>query len=797
MSWYHGLSSHPRCPACVDIPYLAPWAGCDHIPRFSGDDGSTHVPRDVYKEMQDQAAEHRDEQRRKEVRNVCAQLQEALKLRERYLRLELERAAVDESLPPDDPWSPPPWGGRPHGHEMRDGVVHVWDPEDSEQTPVYRMPPSLEQYSRDQTRLAQICSDAAVNAFCHQRLQKLEARFELHLIENQHHEVAEQRAVPHRDFYNLRKVDTHVRLAAAMNQKHLLRFIKKKARVSPHDVVATGTDGKARTLAQVFDELGISPQNLSLDALGMHADGGSRFDRESSGHDELGKSRLREIFLCSDNLLRGRYLAELTRELFDDLEESKYQNSEYRLSIDGRSRDEWDALAAWVVDHRLHSPNNRWLVQIPRLRAPRQVTGTLQMQSFEEMLRNIFLPLFEVSIDPASHPKLHLMLQQRVGLDCVGDDECYYLYANLYVLNQLRAAQGLSQLCFRPHAGEAGELGPLHAAFLTARGISHGVSLRRAPSLQYLYYLAQVGLSISPISSNASSLLLRKNPFYEFFSVGLNVSLATDGPLMSHHTKEPLMEEYCVAKQVWRLSSVDLAEIARNSVLQSSFEGGVKAAWLGTGFRRAGVAGNDVSRTNLPNLRAEYRQLLLSEELDVVSGAVADDESIMGMFQPEPEGQQQLQVALPSPSPPLPALLPPGEVAMTAQDLARAHQPSKERGRGQGPTPTQSDRDEDQLAAESLVCQPCDEDDGEASAQLPAAVSTSAWEATDGEFSEVEARVMLAVEGLQSAQRRVLAARREVERPGHEQWSAATRVASVAITLVVGLLVGMARRGQK
>ena len=49
------------------------------------------------------------------------------------------------------------------------------------------------------------------------------------------------------------------------------------------------------------------------------------------------------------------------------------------------------------------------------------------------------------------------------------------------------------------------------------------------------------------------------------------MSLSTDDPLMFHHTKEPLMEEYCVAEQMWRLSSVDLAEIARNSVLQSSF----------------------------------------------------------------------------------------------------------------------------------------------------------------------------------------------------------------------------------
>lgn len=50
-----------------------------------------------------------------------------------------------------------------------------------------------------------------------------------------------------------------------------------------------------------------------------------------------------------------------------DLEESKYQNSELRLSIYGRSRDEWDKLAQWAVKHRVYSDNVRWLIQVPRL----------------------------------------------------------------------------------------------------------------------------------------------------------------------------------------------------------------------------------------------------------------------------------------------------------------------------------------------------------------------------------------------------------------------------------------------
>ena len=42
-----------------------------------------------------------------------------------------------------------------------------------------------------------------------------------------------------------------------------------------------------------------------------------------------------------------------------------------------------------------------------------------------------------------------------------------------------------------------------------------------------------------------------KNPFPMFFARGLNVSLSTDDPLIIHLTKEPLVEEYAVAAQVY------------------------------------------------------------------------------------------------------------------------------------------------------------------------------------------------------------------------------------------------------
>lgn len=42
---------------------------------------------------------------------------------------------------------------------------------------------------------------------------------------------------------------------------------------------------------------------------------------------------------------------------------------------------------------------------------------------------------------------------------------------------------------------------------------------------------------------------------------------STDG--VSDMLQDPLMEEYAIAVQLWKLSTCDVCEIARNSVLQS------------------------------------------------------------------------------------------------------------------------------------------------------------------------------------------------------------------------------------
>lgn len=51
--------------------------------------------------------------------------------------------------------------------------------------------------------------------------------------------------------------------------------------------------------------------------------------------------------------------------------------------------------------------------------------------------------------------------------------------------------------------------------------------------LQYLYYLAKIGLCMSPLSNNSLFLDYHKNPFPVFFARGLFVSLSSDDPLQA------------------------------------------------------------------------------------------------------------------------------------------------------------------------------------------------------------------------------------------------------------------------
>ncbi|KAF9139234.1 AMP deaminase [Mortierella sp. GBA39] len=521
--------------------------------------------------------------------------------------------------------------------------------------------PSPKDYFQDLDFVLSVISDGPTKSFAFRRLKYLESKWNMYTLLNEYEELAEAKRVPHRDFYNVRKVDTHVHHSSCMNQKHLLRFIKSKMRMTPEDVVIF-RDGKDLTLEEVFQSLNLTAYDLSIDTLDMHAhkDSFHRFDKFNLKYNPIGESRLREIFMKTDNKIKGRYLADITKEVISDLEQSKYQMAEYRISIYGRSEDEWDKLADWVVEHKLFSHNIRWLIQVPRLYNVYKATKIVQ--NFEDVIRNIFKPLFEVTRDPSSHPNLYIFLQRVIGFDSVDDESkaerriyrkypyprvwdmptnppysyyIYYMFANMTSLNAFRQKRRFNTFVFRPHCGEAGDTDHLTSAFLTAFGISHGILLRKVPALQYLYYLTQMGIAMSPLSNNALFLDYERNPFPTFFQRGLNVSLSTDDPLQFHFTKEPLIEEYSVAAQIWKLSGADMCEISRNSVVQSGWENQIKKHWIGKTWYLPGIPGNDMTKTNVPNIRMAFRYETLREELNMLKeySCVERPSDIPGLFQ--------------------------------------------------------------------------------------------------------------------------------------------------------------------
>jgi hypothetical protein len=67
--------------------------------------------------------------------------------------------------------------------------------------------------------------------------------------------------------------------------------------------------------------------------------------------------------------------------------------------------------------------------------------------------------------------------------------------------------------------------------------------------------------------------------------------------------------------QIYKLTPADMCELARNSVLQSGWEMQVKRHWIGQKWYMPGAAGNDIHKTNVPNIRLSYRHATLLEEL--------------------------------------------------------------------------------------------------------------------------------------------------------------------------------------
>ena len=201
-------------------------------------------------------------------------------------------------------------------------------------------------------------------SFCYRRLTYLSAKFQLHVLLNEMQELALQKCVPHRDFYNIRKVCGRVsgkscsslinlfvhcrQFRSTLTSTPRRAWIKNIFCVSLRrrsEIAETKSSASTRTarnwlwikslkrwislptiwrstcwtftryvmeewLILCFDNFLIWILFFIKDRNTFH-----RFDKFNAKYNPIGESRLREVFLKTDNYVKGKYFAEVIKVL--------------------------------------------------------------------------------------------------------------------------------------------------------------------------------------------------------------------------------------------------------------------------------------------------------------------------------------------------------------------------------------------------------------------------------------------------------------------------------------------------
>jgi AMP deaminase len=449
---------------------------------------------------------------------------------------------------------------------------------------------------------------------------------------------ASQQLQSNSDLLTVPKVDTHLHNSAMMTAKQLSTYMHEIYDRDKDRILRTCDDGTSVTVGQEMEKAGFVKERTDLDRLSGNHKMFANFENFNKGFTPLGSRALKSLFLGTSTF-DGEYLFDLTKRCAADARSDGDAFLEPRFSVYGNNATGWGELAKWVKRWNVIEDTGILMaIQLPRVYHVWKKFG--MVSNFGEMLSNFFQPLFDAAAALAAHPAcgengndVAWLLTRIRMMDSVDDESkedaydisnlpppsewdsaenppCnyyqYYMHANIARLN---AVAGTS-IKLRPHAGEAGPTHHLAAAFLFCDGISHGINLRKEPVLEYLYYLAEVPVAVSPISNSVLFLKYRDNPFPSLFKRGLCVTLTTDDPLMFHTTPTPLLEEYATARHAFDLSSVDLCEIARSSCV-AAFSPSEREDLHGK---------DDPHRTNVPVLRLDFRKKQLEREFEGLGG---------------------------------------------------------------------------------------------------------------------------------------------------------------------------------
>lgn len=354
--------------------------------------------------------------------------------------------------------------------------------------------PTFKEFREDFEWCLKIIRDRSLSRFSEKRLQSLVNKFPVFQHLHSKEEMRQSKKVPHKDFYNCRKIDLNLLLSGCFSQWQLTEFIWTKLRKEPDRVIHQAFNGSHITLSQLFkvnfEETGqffnglkiiddsflewykviyLAKYHLVNDEMEIHT---------GSHGKQLRYYLIAKTFLEFDNYINGEYLAELLKTfLIKPQEESKYQlcqlsvDFQFYLHYDNSDVDNWwMVFANWLNHYNIFSNNIRWNIRISRIYPELYHTG--KVKNFQEYLNLIFKPLFNAEnyLHKSLGPILLKFLSQVSSIDlCIQDTDnyiwknfravsclpkdwtsggdnptisqyMYYVYVNLTKLNHIRQA---------------------------------------------------------------------------------------------------------------------------------------------------------------------------------------------------------------------------------------------------------------------------------------------------------------------------------------------------------------------
>lgn len=289
----------------------------------------------------------------------------------------------------------------------------------------------FKQFQNDFDYLVQLTKSSAFNKLAARRLAYLLEKYKLYLNLHSKHEINRLKMVPHKDFYNLKKIDNNLYLYGCISTKNLNHFILKTLNAEPHRIIYIDTTNNDEnwSLKKLFDSIYynqsihydlkiINDDFLEWYKMGYLPNLHLIYNQPDLIDKLVGKEKfyfiLTRTFLEFNNIIEGEYLALILKEnLIHPLEKSKYQLAQ--LSIDfqyfdnnneGESNNWWILFAQWLVKWKILSRNVRWNIQISRIFT--KLVFLNKLNTFQDYLDSIFKQL---------HNLHELPLEQQLAIE--------------------------------------------------------------------------------------------------------------------------------------------------------------------------------------------------------------------------------------------------------------------------------------------------------------------------------------------------------------------------------------------